>query len=162
MLRPCRAWVLVPVVVVTLLFFRKVLCVVVHFPTLGLCSLGGSSVGVMLHTFHVKPVWGQQLQRPSTHTLVKPKQKARKCLAPPQNVTVAYLAYDARDEAVFKSALDAVNAGEPSCHLASAPCGPILPPMHMSALGSLSPVERQEIIQQFRECAGAKLAWAAL
>ena len=96
----------------------------------------------------MKPVLGQQLLRPSTHTRLKPKQKVRKCLAPPQNVTVAYLANNVRDEAVFKSALDAVNAGEPSCRLASAPCGPTLPPTHMRALGSLgplSPVEREEI-----------------
>jgi hypothetical protein len=74
--------------------------------------------------------------------LVKPKQKGRKCLAPPQNVTVAYLAYNLRQEAAFKSALDAVNAGESSWHLSLPPCGPALPPTHMRLLMSLSPLER--------------------
>ena len=67
--------------------------------------------------------------------LVKPKQKGRKCLAPPPNVTVAYLAYNLRQEAAFKSALGAVNAGE---YLSLPPCGPVLPPTHMRLPVSLS------------------------
>ena len=78
----------------------------------------------------VKTFFGQ-LQRPSTLTLVKPKKTGRKCLAPPQNVTVAYLAMNLRQEAAFSSALDAVNAGESSGHFSLPPCGPALPPTHM-------------------------------
>ena len=71
---------------------------------------------------------------------MKPKQKVRKCLAPPQNVTVAYLAYNARDEAIFKSALDAVNARE-SPGIFTPSLWSALP--HACAcLCSLSPLER--------------------
>ena len=49
---------------------------------------------------------------PSTLALAKPKKKGHNSLAPPQNVTVAYLAYKVREEAVFKNAFDAINAGE--------------------------------------------------
>jgi hypothetical protein len=49
---------------------------------------------------------------PSTLALAKPKKKGQNCLAPPQNVTVAYLAYKVREEAVFKNAFDAINAGD--------------------------------------------------
>jgi hypothetical protein len=52
------------------------------------------------------------MRRDSTLTRAKPKKKGHKCFPPPLNVTVAYLAYNIRDEAVFKSALDAINAGE--------------------------------------------------
>jgi hypothetical protein len=83
----------------------------------------------------------ESLQRPSTRTLVKQKKTGRKCFAPPQNATVAYLAYNLREEAAFKSALDAVNAGESPGHFSLPPFGPALP--HACAcLFSLSPLER--------------------
>jgi hypothetical protein len=65
-------------------------------------------------------------KRPSNLTLVKPNKKGRKCL-PPQNVTVAYLAYNLRDEGIFKSALDAINAGEMSSRFTLAPVAFPLP-----------------------------------
>lgn len=50
----------------------------------------------------------------TTLTLTKPKKKSRKCVTPPQNVTVAYLAYKLREEAMFKNGIDAINAGDVS------------------------------------------------
>jgi hypothetical protein len=51
------------------------------------------------------------MRRDSTLTPAKPKKNGHKCFPPPLNVTVAYLAFNTRDEAVFKRALDAINAG---------------------------------------------------
>ena len=45
-------------------------------------------------------------------TVVKPKTKGQKCRPPPPNVTVAYLAYNPREEAIFRSAFDAINSRE--------------------------------------------------
>ena len=84
----------------------------------------------------------ESLQRPSTRTLVKQKKTGRKCFAPPQNVTVAYLAYNLRQEAAFKSALDAVNAGESPGHFSLPPFGPALPPCMRLPILALAPRAR--------------------
>ena len=62
----------------------------------------------------------------TTLTLTKPKKKSRKCVTPPQNVTVAYLAYNVREEAMFKNGIDAINAGDVSslAHLLLCPLTP--------------------------------------
>ena len=67
-------------------------------------------------------ILGQCSQRPSPLTLLTPEKKVRKCFLSPQNVTIAYLAYNVRHEAVFKSAVDTINARELSWNVATPPC----------------------------------------
>ena len=67
-------------------------------------------------------ILGQCSQRPSPLTLLTPEKKVRKCFLSPQNVTIAYLAYNVRHEAVFKSAVDTINARELSWNVTTPPC----------------------------------------
>jgi hypothetical protein len=88
--------------------------------------------------------WAIMAKAVTNLTLTKPKKKRRTCVTPPQNVTVAYLTYNVREEAMFTNAFDAVNAGDVSsfAHLLLCPLTPTCErahTRHLKTMCALSP-----------------------